>query len=176
MQKEVFQRQGVGIIKVRDQYLHRVLCGKIEHDANTCRIPREKIKQNQEQKEEKGKALESTHFVIVPYNIGINKYFFKTSFASWRDAWLLDTGATYYMNFWRYFFEELNDNVEGALYFANRSNLKPMEFDIIRLIFIGFLYFLLHNVLYLELWRNLLSLVHIDNNAILFTYLMEKLK
>jgi hypothetical protein len=88
---------------------------------------------------------------------------FKASFDSWRDVWLLDTGATDHMIFQRYFFEELNDNVEGVVYFADRSNLKLAGNGIIRLKFPGFLGFLLHDVLYLlHLWRNLLSLLHIE--------------
>jgi len=87
---------------------------------------------------------------------------FKTSFASWRDAWLLDIGATCYMTFQRDFFEELNDNVEGAVNFVDGSSLKPMRIGTIKLKLLGFSDFPLHNVLYLlELWRNLLSLLHI---------------
>jgi hypothetical protein len=65
-------------------------------------------------------------------------------------------------HFQRDFFEELNDNVEGVVNFADGSSLKPMGIGTIKLKLPGFLDFLLHDVLYLpELWRNLLSLVHI---------------
>jgi hypothetical protein len=81
---------------------------------------------------------------------------FKTSFASWRDAWLLDTGATCHMTFQRDFFEELNENVDGAVSFVDGSSLKPMGIGTIRLKLLGFLDFLLHNVLYLpELQKEL---------------------
>jgi hypothetical protein len=50
MHKEVFMRQGGRHNQGERSNLHRVLCGKTEHDANTCRIPHEKIKENQEQK------------------------------------------------------------------------------------------------------------------------------
>jgi hypothetical protein len=43
----------------------------------------------------------------------VEKILFKTSFSSWREAWLLENGATCNMNFQRDFFEELNENVEG---------------------------------------------------------------
>jgi hypothetical protein len=64
------------------------------------------------------------------------------------------------MTFRRDFFEDLNDNVDGIVYFADKSNLKPSTIGTIRLKFLGLLNFLLHNVLYLpELKRSLLSLV-----------------
>jgi hypothetical protein len=81
---------------------------------------------------------------------------FKTSFISWRDARLPDIGATCHMNFWRDFFEELNDNVDGAVNFVDGFILKHSGIDTIWLKLLGFLEFLLHNVLYLpELRRNL---------------------
>jgi hypothetical protein len=82
------------------------------------------------------------------------------------DAWLLDASATFHMNFWRDSFEEFNDNVEGAVYFAYRSSQKPIGIGTIRLKFSIFLDFLLHDVLYIpKLWRNLKSLVHIQQQA-----------
>jgi hypothetical protein len=87
---------------------------------------------------------------------------FNTSFASWRGAWLLDTGATCHMTFGRDFFEDFNDNVDGIVYFADKSSLKPLGIDTIMLKLPGFSNFLLHDVLYLlELQRNLPSLVDI---------------
>jgi hypothetical protein len=100
--------------------------------------------------------------VIGHCNIGINEDLFETSFASWRDAWLLDTSATCQMIFRRELFEELNDNVDGAVNFTDGSSLKPTRIGTIMLKFLGFPYFILHNVLYLpKLQRKLLSLVHI---------------
>ena len=74
---------------------------------------------------------------------------FNTSFASWRDTWLLDTGATCHMTFGKEFFEELNDNVHGSAYFVDKSSLKPKGSGTIRLKLPRFHGFLLHNVLYL---------------------------
>jgi hypothetical protein len=92
---------------------------------------------------------------------------FKTLFASWRDASLLDTGATCHMTFRRDFFEELNENVDGVISFANRFSLKPTRIGTIMLKLPGFRDFLLHNVLHLlELQRNLLSLVHIRQQGL----------
>jgi transposase InsO family protein/adenylate kinase family enzyme len=66
------------------------------------------------------------------------------------------------MTFRRDFFEDFDDNVDGVVYFADRSSLKPSGMGTIRLKLPGLPDFLLHNVLYLpELQRNLLSLVHI---------------
>jgi hypothetical protein len=86
----------------------------------------------------KGKTPKPAQFVISHCNIGINEDLFKTSFSSWRDAWLLDTGATCHMNFQRDFFEELNDNVDGVVNFADGSSLKPIGIGTIRLKLPGF--------------------------------------
>jgi hypothetical protein len=126
-------------------------------------------KEKQEQNEEKGKSHEPPHFVIAHCNIGINEDLFKTSFASWRDVWLFDIGVACHMTFWRDFFEELNDNVEGAINFVYRSNLKPIGIGSIRFKLPGLLDFLLRDdVLYLhELRRNLLCLVHIQQHGLI---------
>eukprot|EP00253_Pinus_taeda_P014343 PITA_14343 len=66
------------------------------------------------------------------------------------------------MTFTRDFFEEFTDNVDGAIYFAHISKLKPSGLDTMRLKLLGLPDFLLHDVLYLpQLRRNLMSLVHI---------------
>jgi hypothetical protein len=110
----------------------------------------------------KSKALESAHYVGTHCNIGVIEDLFNTSFASWRDVWLLDTGATCHMNFQRDFFEDFNDNVDGIVYFVDKSILKPFGISTISLKLPGLLNFLLHDVLYLlELRRNLLSLAYI---------------
>jgi hypothetical protein len=105
-----------------------------------------------------GKA--HVHYVVSHCNIGVTEDIFNTSFASWGDAWLLDIGITSHMTFQRDFFKDFDDNVDGVVYFADRSSLKPSIMGTIRLKFLP--NFLLHNVLYLpELQRILLSLVHI---------------
>lgn len=66
------------------------------------------------------------------------------------------------MTFRKDFFKELDDNVDGDVYFAAKSSLKPKGIGTIWLKVPGFLDFLLQNVLYpLELQGNLLSLVQI---------------
>eukprot|EP00253_Pinus_taeda_P034545 PITA_34545 len=60
------------------------------------------------------------------------------------------------------FFEEFTDNVDGVVYFADQSKIKPSRLGTIMLQLSGLPDFLLHHVLYLpQLKRNLLSLVHI---------------
>jgi hypothetical protein len=61
-----------------------------------------KIKDIHNQKEDqcktldlaKGKTPESAHYIVSHCNIGVTEDLYNTSFASWRGAWLLDTGAT----------------------------------------------------------------------------------
>eukprot|EP00253_Pinus_taeda_P032024 PITA_32024 len=60
------------------------------------------------------------------------------------------------------FFEDFTDNVDGAVYFADQSKIKPSGLGTIRVKLPGLPDFLLHHVRYLpQLKRNLLSLVHI---------------
>ena len=46
---------------------------------------------------------------------------------------MLDTSATYHMTFKRDFFEELSDNIDGVVYFVDKSVLKPKGIETIRL-------------------------------------------
>jgi hypothetical protein len=60
------------------------------------------------------------------------------------------------------FFEYFDDNVDGVVYFADRSSLKPLGMDTPSTLS-GLPDLLLHNVIYLlELQRILMSLVHIQ--------------
>lgn len=114
-----------------------------------------------EHEQEKGKATEFAHYIVTHCNIGENELF-NILFAFYKDAWLLDIGATCHMTFQRDFFEYFSDNVDGIVYIVDKSSLKPSRIGIIMLKLLGFLNFLLHDVLYfLELWRILLYLVHI---------------
>ena len=66
------------------------------------------------------------------------------------------------MTFRKYYFEELNETINGIVYFADKSSLKPKGMGTIWLKMPGFSDFLLNNVLYLpELQRSLLPLVQI---------------
>jgi hypothetical protein len=60
----------------------------------------------------------------------------------------------------------LNENVDDATYFADRSSLKITGIGTIKLKLPRFPYICVHNVPYLlELHRNLLSLVHIKHQS-----------
>jgi len=50
------------------------------------------------------------------------------------------------MNFRRDFFEEFIENVDGVVYFVDKSKLKPSRLDTIRLKLLGIPNFLLHDV------------------------------
>ena len=66
--------------------------------------------------------------------------------------------ATSHMTFRKDCFEGLNETINGIVYFADKSSLKPKGMGTIRLKIPGFPDFLLKNVLYLpELQRSLLS-------------------
>jgi len=125
------------------------------HDASTCKLPWEKIEQQRNQQKGKtddtneGKAPESTHYVVAQRNIGVNEDLFNASLASWKNDWLLDLGATCHMTHRKDFFEEFTDNVDGVVYFANQSKIKPSRLGIIMLPFPGIPNFLMHHVLYL---------------------------
>ena len=85
-----------------------------------------------------------------------------TSLSSYKDCWLLDTGATSHMTFIKDCFEELNEKIDGIVYFADKSSIKTKGMGTIRLKMPRFPDFVLKNVLYLpELQRSLLSLVEI---------------
>lgn len=139
---------------------HGTRCNINVHEARCCWITWEKISERQEQKQDKAKAPESAHYIVAHCNIGVNELF-NTSFASWRDAWLLDTSATCHMIVQRGYFEDFSNHVDGIVYFADKSSLKPSRIGTVRLKLPKFLYFILHEVHYLpELQRSLLSLVH----------------
>ena len=80
-------------------------CNRDWHDASTCKLPWDRIGQeiNQEKgknhEKDKGKAHESTHYVVAHCNIGVIEDLFNASLTSWRNDWLLDSGATCHMTF-----------------------------------------------------------------------------
>eukprot|EP00253_Pinus_taeda_P031134 PITA_31134 len=149
--------------------LHCIRCKRNgSHDASTCKLPWDKIEKRRNQQKgktddtDKGKAPESAHYIEAQCNIGVNEDLFNTSLASWKNDWLLDSGATCHMTHRKDFFEDFTDNVDGVVYFADQSKMKPSGLGTIRLKLPGLPDFLLDHVLYLpQLKRNLLSLVHI---------------
>ena len=145
--------------------LHCIRCKRNgSHDASTCKLPWDKIEQRRNQQKgktddtDKGKAPESAHYIEAQCNIGVNEDLFNTSLASWKNDWLLDSGATCHMTHRKDFFEDFTDNVDGVVYFADQSKIKPSGLGTIRLKLPGLSDFLLDHVLYLpQLKRNLLS-------------------
>jgi len=135
------------------------------HDASTFKIPWDKIEQKRNQQKgktdnmDKGKAPESTHYVVVQCNIDVNEDLFNASLASWKNDWFLDSRETCHMTHRKYFFEDFTDNVDGAVYFADQSKLKPSGLGTITLKLHGLPDFILHHVLYLA--QLLFSLAHI---------------
>jgi hypothetical protein len=89
--------------------LHCTRCKKNgSHEADDCRVPWDKIKEDRHNKKEdkgktseptKGNPPESAHYIVSHCNIGVTEDLFNTSYTPWRDAWLLDTGATSHMTF-----------------------------------------------------------------------------
>jgi len=87
---------------------------------------------------------------------------FNPSLASLKNDWFLDSGAPCQMTHRKDFFEDFTNNVDGAVYFADQSKIKPLGLGTIRLKLPSLGDFLLDHVLYLpQLKRNLLSLFHI---------------
>lgn len=74
---------------------------------------------------------------------------FNTAFSSWRDSRILDSGATFHMTFKRYFFETFSDDIDGVIYFAHKSQIKPSGIGSIRLKILNFADYVLQDVLYL---------------------------
>jgi hypothetical protein len=101
-------------------HFHCVHCDKNGHEENTCRIPCKKIEEDKAKTSEPMEGKAPTHYVVSHCNIGVTEEFFNTSYGSWGDAFLLDTGETSHMKFRRDFFEDFDDNVDGIVYFANR--------------------------------------------------------
>ena len=77
--RKIFQRQGDRHSQGEKADFHCIRC-KINgsHDATTCKLPWDKIEQQRNQQKGKtndigkGKAPESTHYVVAQCNIGIN--------------------------------------------------------------------------------------------------------
>jgi hypothetical protein len=119
-----FQRQGGRHNKGDRSNLPCTHCKKNgSHEADDCTVPWDNIKEDRRNKKEgkgktsepaKGNPFESAHYVVSHCNIGVTEDLFNTSYTLWKDAWLLDTGATSDMTFQRDFFEDFNDNVDSV--------------------------------------------------------------
>jgi hypothetical protein len=133
--------RGVDTAKVRDLIFIVIVAERMGHmkqrhaesHGRRSKTNRIKKKTSKTSDLEKGKAPKSSHYIVAHCNVGVTEDLFNTSFASWTDAWLLDTGATCHMTFRRDFFEDFNYNVDGIVYFASKSSLKPSKIGTIGL-------------------------------------------
>ena len=74
--------------------LHHLRCSRNEHDVQHCWATQERITNMHEQKEDNSRAPKSTHYIVSHCNTRVDEDLFNTSFASWRDALLLDMDGT----------------------------------------------------------------------------------
>lgn len=96
--------------------------------------------------------------MITRCNVGLDVM--MNTFFYWKDAWFLDTSASCHMSFLWEFFEELSKEIDGEVYFVYRSMIKPSGIGTIQLKLLGFVDFIIWDILYLpKLKRHLLSLV-----------------
>ena len=172
--KRRVQRKGSDIIEERNNR-----CGKIGHTASYCRTSWEKIVNKKEKIQDKwndkGNPPKSAHYVVAHCNLGIEEAL-STSF-SWNDIWLLDIGATCHMTFRKDFFETFSDQIDGVVYLANNSQLKPSRIGFVKLKLSGLADYILSDVLYVpQLKKNLVSLVQIrqqDHSIHMFDGIIE---
>ena len=72
-------------------------CGKTGHTSDQCWASWDSIKDKHNQKkddnknQDASKYFDSAHCIVAHCNLGINE---MTSLSSYKDCWLLDTGAT----------------------------------------------------------------------------------
>ena len=72
-------------------------CGKIGHTSDQCWASWDSIKDKHNQKKDDQDASKLSDSCIVAHcNLGFNE---MTSLSSYKDCWLLDTGATSHMKF-----------------------------------------------------------------------------
>ena len=72
----------------------------------------------------RGQSSENAHYVVAHCNFHMEDVF-STSFSSWCDVWVLDTGATCHMTFRKDLFDQFNDNIDEVVYFDNKFQIKP---------------------------------------------------
>ena len=106
-------------------------------------------------------SSENANYVVAHCNIHMEDVF-STYFSSWYDSWVLDTGATCHTTFRRDFFDQFSDNIDGVVYFVDKSQIKPSGICSIHLKIPRLPNYVLNDVLYIpKFQRNLLSLIQI---------------
>ena len=125
-------------------------------------------------KDDQDASKSSDSCIVAHCNLGINE---MTSLSSYKDCWLLDTVATSHMTFRKYCFEELNETIDGIVYIADKSSIKPKGMGTIRLKMPGFPDFLLRTFFIFQSCREACCpWWKFDSKAIPSTCLMESLK
>ena len=103
-------------------------CGKTGRTLDQCWDSWDSIKDTHNQKKDDSKNQDASkysdfsHCIVAHCNLGINE---MTSLSSYKDCWLLDTGATSHMTIRKECFKELNETIDGIVYFADKSSIKP---------------------------------------------------
>lgn len=110
----------------------------------------------------KGKSSNSTHYIVGHYNFNMNDVF-NAAFSSSQDSWISDWEATCHMTFRWDFFETYSDDINGVIYFADKSQIRPSRIGSIHLKIPNLPNYVLHDVLYIPQFEwNLMSLIHIS--------------
>ena len=93
-------------------------CRKTGHTSDQCWASWDSIKDKPNQKKDDQDASKTSDSCIVAHcNLGFNE---MTSLSSYKYCWLLDTGATSHMTFRKDCFEELNEIIDGIVYFVDK--------------------------------------------------------
>lgn len=87
---------------------------------------------------------------------------FSSTFSSWQYSWILDIRVLCRTTFRIALFETLSNPIDGVVYFADKSQVKPLGIGSIHLKIPGISYYILNDVLYIpQFQRNLISVIQI---------------
>ena len=126
-EEEISKAEGVETTSPKDQICSASIVermGTHQISAGLHGIPSKKHNQKKDdnKNQDASKSSDSAHCIVAHCNLGITE---MNSLSSYKDCWLLDTGATSDMTFRKDCFEELNETINGIVYFVDKSSLKP---------------------------------------------------